>query len=248
MTVLLLAILLGAVSVALCVHAIRSGRDFFWCTIILLFQPLGPIIYIVGILIPDLLKGPRVQQWRSRSKERLDPQKDYREARAASELTPTAGNLSRLAEQASLLGRHDEAEAAYGQAAQGIHAEDPVLLLGRAVALIELDRPTEALVLLERLGKNEDKGRTPAAALALGRAHGALGHIEAADTAYQWAAIHMPGLEALGRYVAFMARQGRTDEAKEALADMDQRIAGTNAHFRKEAQAWRDLAWADLKA
>lgn len=242
------AILLGAVSVALCVHAIRSGRDFFWCTIILLFQPLGPIIYIVGILIPDLLKGPKVQQWRARSRDRLDPQKDYREARAASELAPTAGNLSRLAEQATLLGRHAEAEAAWAQAAQGIHADDPVLLLGRAEALIELERHAEALTLLERLGENEDKGRTPAAALALGRAHEALGHVEAADTALQWAAIHMPGLEALGRYVAFMARQGRTEEAREALADMDQRIAGTNPHFRKEAQAWRDLAAAALKS
>lgn len=247
MTMLLLAILIGAVSVALCVHAIRSGRDFFWCTIILLFQPLGPIIYIVGILIPDLLKGQKVQQWRARSRDRLDPQKDYREARAASELAPTAGNLSRLAEQATLLGRHGEAETAWAQAATGIHADDPVLLLGRAQALIELDRNAEALTLLEKLGENEDKGRTPAAALALGRAHEALGHVEAADTALQWAAIHMPGLEALGRYVAFMARQGRTDEAREALADMDQRIAGTNPHFRKEAQAWRDLAAAALK-
>jgi hypothetical protein len=121
-------------------------------------------------------------------------------------------------------------------------ADDPVLLLGLANALLELRRPAEALAVLERLGDDEAHGRTPAAALALGRAYEDLGRIPEADTALQWAAQRMPGFEALGRYAAFMARNGRRDEAREAVQDMDKRLEKLKPQFRKEGRAWRDLA------
>jgi hypothetical protein len=136
----------------------------------------------------------------------------------------------------------------YGTAAHGIHAEDPVLLMGRAVALIELNRFEEALTLLDVMGKDADKGRTPAAALALGRAFEGLGRIGEADTAYQWAAGRLPGLEGVGRYAAFLARTGRRDEAAEAITEMDRRIAKANPQFRREGRAWRDLAARALAA
>lgn len=154
----------------------------------------------------------------------------------------------RLARAAAALGRHGEAESLYGQAAQGIHAEDPTLLLGRAVALIELGRFAEALGLLDLLGQDADKGRTPAAALALGRAYEGVGRMAEAESAYQWAVERLPGLEALGRYAAFMARTDRREEATEAIAEMDRRIAKANPQFRKEARGWRDLAAQALAA
>jgi hypothetical protein len=95
---------------------------------------------------------------------------------------------------------------------------------------------------LERLGTDEAHGRTPAAALALGRAYEDLGRTAEADSAFQWAAERMPGFEALGRYAAFMARHGRRDEAREAVQEMDARLAKLTPKFRKEGRAWRDLA------
>jgi hypothetical protein len=148
----------------------------------------------------------------------------------------------RLAKAAAALGRHSEAEYLFGQAAQGIHAEDPALLLGRANALIELGRHAEALTLLEKLGEDGERGRTPPAALALGRAYEGLGRISEADRAYEWAAGRLPGLEGVGRYAAFLARQGRRAEAEEAIADMDQRIAKASPQFRSEGRHWRELA------
>jgi hypothetical protein len=52
----------------------------------------------------------------------------------------------------------------------------------------------------------------------------------------------VPGLEGLARRAAFLARQGRRAEAQELLADIDQRLAKSPAHFRKEGRVWRDLA------
>ena len=231
-----------AFSVALCVHVVRTGREMYWLFIILAFQPLGGIVYALINVLPDLMGGSAARQITKAARETLDPNREYREAKVACDDTPTVRNQSRLAAAAAGLGKHDEAERLYAEAAQGIHAEDPALLLGRANALLELNRPQDALAVLDVLSRDEAHGRTPTAALALGRAYEGVGRIGEADTAYQWAAQRLPGFEGLARYAAFMARHGRRDEAGEAVAEMDKRLAKQRGHFRKEARAWRDHA------
>jgi hypothetical protein len=235
-------------SILLCIHAVRSGQQTFWLWIILGFQPLGGLVYLLTVVAPEIVGGPSARRLGHAAREKLDPTREHRAAQAACEDAPTVRNQARLAAAAARLGRHDEAEALYAEAAQGIHAEDPALLLGRANALIELGRHAEAMEQLNRLGDNADAGRTPAAALALGRAYEGLGRFREADTAYQWAAQRLPGFEGLGRYAAFMGRVGRRDEALDVIAEMDRRIAKTSRHFRKEAQTWRAFADEGLKA
>ncbi|HEX5378199.1 MAG TPA: hypothetical protein VFW47_06475 [Phenylobacterium sp.] len=229
-------------SIALCVHVVRTGQAMFWLWIILLFQPLGGLVYLIAVIGPELAGGRTARRIGSAARETLDPHREYREAKADCDDSPTVRNQSRLAAAAAQMGRHDEAERLYAQAAQGVHADDPVLLLGRANALIELRREAEALPLLERLGQDPAHARTPTASMALGRVYEALGRHPEAETAYQWAAGRMPGLEGLARYAAFLARTGRRAEAADAVAEMDRRLAKTNPKFRKEGRAWRDLA------
>jgi hypothetical protein len=95
--------------------------------------------------------------------------------------------------------------------------------------------------LVEKL-VDEQATRSPATTLAQARVFEALGRYAEADTAYQWAAGRLPGLEALARYAAFLARAGRKDEAADSLAEIDRRIAKANPQFRREGRAWRDLA------
>ena len=229
-------------SVLLCVHVVRTSREMYWLFIILAFQPLGGVVYAILNILPDVFGGTTARRISSAARETLDPTREYREAKAACDDAATVRNQSRLATAASALGKHDEAERLYAAAAQGIHAEDPALLMGHANALLELNRPSEALAILETLGQDQARGRTPAAALAMGRAYEGLGRVAEADSAYQWAAERLPGFEGYARYAAFMARHGRRAEAAEALADIDKRLAKLNATFRKEARHWRDLA------
>ena len=229
-------------SIALCVHVVRTNQPMYWLMIILMLQPLGGIVYLVAIVAPSIVGGTTARRAVQSARETLDPGREYREAKIANDSSATVHNQMRLAKAAAALGRHDEAERLYGQAAGGIHADDPVLLLGRANALIELGRHADALEILDRLGQDADKGRSPQAALALGRAYEGLGRSAEADTAYQWAAGRLPGLEGLGRYAAFLARAGRTAEAREAVAEMDRRLNGAVPQFRKEGRVWRDLA------
>jgi len=229
-------------AILLCWHVMRTGRDTFWIWILLMAPGIGAIVYIALNIVPDIFGGTTARRLGQAARATLDPNREYREAKAACDETPTVRNQSRLAAAALHLNRPAEAEALYRAAASGIHAEDPVLLLGLANALLELNRPAEALEVLERLGRNEDGGRTPPAALAMGRAYEGVGRIAEADTAYDWAAQRMPGFEALARYAAFMARHGRRDEAREVVSELDKRLAKLNPQYRKEGRAWRDLA------
>ena len=228
-------------SILLAVHVVRTGREMYWLMIILMFQPVGGVVYAIIHVLPDIFGGSTARRITRAARESLDPTREYREAKAACDDTPTVRNQSRLAAAAIELGKFDEAEALYAQAAQGIHAEDPALLMGRAKALLELGRPADALDVLSRLGQDSD-ARTPPTDLALGRAYEALGRTAEADAAYKWAAQRMPGFEGLARYAAFMARNGRKDEAREALAEMDKRLTRLKGTFQKEARHWRDLA------
>jgi hypothetical protein len=242
MSSLSLLILSLLIAIGLCVHVVRTGRASYWLWIILAFQPLGGLVYFLTQIVPGLVGGPTVRRVGQAARETLDPHREYREAKAACEDTPTVRNQSLLATAAMHMHRYEEAEALYRAAAQGVHADDAVLLLGLANALLELHRPTDALEVLDRLGDDAAHGRTPAAALALGRAYEDLGRIEEADTALQWASQRLPGFEGLARYAAFMARHGRRDEAREAVQEMDKRLAKLKPQFRKEGRAWRDLA------
>jgi hypothetical protein len=136
-------------SVALCVHAVRTGQSMYWLMIILLLQPLGGLVYLIAIVLPGVAGGPAARRLGQGARAALDPTREYREARAACDDTPTVHNLMRLAKAAAAQGRHKEAEQLYGRAATGIHADDPALLLGRAQSLLELGRHAEALALLE---------------------------------------------------------------------------------------------------
>ena len=235
-------------SLLMCVHVVRSGREIYWIFIILIAQPFGALVYGAAIVLPELLGGTTARRVASVTRDTLDPTRDYRQAKAAYDETPTVANAIRLGHACAGMGRHDDAERLFRQAAQGVHAEDPTLLLGHANALIELGRYAEALEDLDRLGNDKAQGRTPQAALALGRAYEGLGRFTEADTAFDWAAGRLPGLEAPARYTAFLAHTGKLDEARAQLAEIDRRVARADPAFRKEGRQWRDLAAAAIAA
>jgi hypothetical protein len=235
-------------SILLCVHVVRSGREMYWLFIILAFQPLGGVVYALVYILPEITGGSTARNLTKAARQAMDPEREYREAREKTDDSPTVANRMRLAAAASGLGRHEEAERLYAEAAQGIHADDTALLFGRAKALVELGREAEALPLLDRLGELGEAGRTPQAALLMGRAYHGLGRMSEADTAYSWAAGRLPGLEGIARYAAFLAQTGRRADAEEAMVEIEKRASRATGQFRKEARHWRDFAEDAVKA
>ncbi len=231
-----------ALIMGLCVHVVRTQQAYWWLMIILMLPPLGPLAYLAAVVVPGWLGGAQARRLGQAAQSSLDPGREYREAAQALREATTVHNQMRLARAAMELGRFDEAARTYAEAAKGVHAGDPALLLGRAQALLELSRPSEALELLAILEPDSEGSRSPAAVLAMARAYEGLGRPSEAEASYRWAVERLPGLEAMGRWGAFLARRGRRDEAREVIVEMDRHIAKAPPRFRREGRVWRDLA------
>jgi hypothetical protein len=235
-------VLILAFVVWMCVHCVRSGQNLYWIWIILVIAPpLGAIVYFCAHVLPELMGGSTARSLGKAARDTLDPGREYRRAKALWDDAPTVQNGMKLAEAAAGLGRWAESEQLYAQALQGFYADDPALLLGRARALVELNRAPEALDMLTKL-QTLGEADTPQATLMRARVLQAVGRMGEADQAYQSAVQRVPGLEALARYAIFQAEVGRKSEARQTLAEIDRRVGKARAHFRREAQAWRDFA------
>lgn len=235
-------ILLWTPSLLCGLHAARTGRAQPWLWILVIAPGIGPLIYLFAVLIPEWTGGRTARKLGGAAQKALDPERDYRAAKAALEDAETVGNRMRLAQAAAALGRWPEAEAAWAQCVTGQFKDDPVVLLGHANALIELGRHEEALKRLETLSALGAENDTGPVALAYARAYEALGRNEEADAPFRFAADRIPGLEAACRYAAFLARTGKVEEARIALAEIERRFQKINPELRRLDRPWRDMA------
>lgn len=236
-------LILSYVPSLLCgLHAVRSGRAQTWLWILVIGGPLGATIYVFAVLVPEWMGGRTARNISATARAVLDPERDYRAAKAALEDADTVGGRMRLAQAAAALGRWEEAETAWASCVVGQFADDPVVLLGHANALIELGRFPEALKRLEQLSTLGKENDTPPVALAYARTFEGLGRVTDADAPFRFAAERLPGLEAACRYAAFLARTGRSDDARAALSDIERRFAKVNPQLRGIDRPWVDMA------
>jgi hypothetical protein len=239
----MLFLILSYLPALLCgIHVVRSWRELYWLWILVIAGPLGAAVYFFAIILPELMGGRAARGVGRAAQRALDPERDYRAALRALDDTPTIGNRMRLAQAAAALDRWDDAEAQWAQCADGQWADDPAVLMGHANALLELGRWQDALAKLEQLKALGPEGATPTVALAFGRAYEGLGRNEDADDAYRFAADRVPGLESGARYVAFMAKTGRRQDAETGFTEIERRLSKIAPPLRPEARIWRDMA------
>lgn len=239
----MMLLVLSYVPSLLCgVHVVRTGREMYWLWIFVIAPMLGPAFYFFAVLLPEMMGGRTARGLGKAAQQTLDPERDYRRALRALDDTPTVGARMKVAQAAAALGRWDDAEAQWALCAGGHWGDDPAILMGHADALLELGRFDEALKQLEKLKATGSEGQTPRVALAFARAYEALGRDAEADDAYRFAADRVPGLEAGARYVAFMARRGRREDAEVGLGEIERRMAKVAGPLRNEARLWRDMA------
>lgn len=238
---MLYLILLWAPSILCAIHAARTGQPFFWLWVLVIAPGIGPVIYFVVVWLPELLGGRTAIKIAKRARETVDPDRPYREAKAALLDVPSVQNQLKLADVCLETGRHAEAEQHYRAGLQGLHADDPTLLHGHARALIELERPQEALTQLQAL-QAQGAAQTASVQLTLARTLDALGDARGAEASYRFAAERAAGLEAAARLTEFLARTGRSEEAAQWRADLARRAARVPPTFRDEARRWLSFA------
>lgn len=243
----MLALILTYLPSLLCgIHVVRTGREMFWLWLFIIGPLIAPAFYFFAVLVPSWMGGTGARKVGQVARQTLDPERDYRNALRTLEDTPTVGARMKVAHAAAALGRWSDAEAQWALASESAWADDPAILMGHAISLLELGRYADALKKLEKLKAQGPEGKTPTVALAFARAYEGLGRNEEAEDAYRFAADRVPGLESGGRYVAFMAKTGRREDAEIGFQEIERRLAKIAPPLRAEARTWRDLAAKSL--
>ena len=135
----------------------RPGRNTTW-VFILIFAPLiGALAYFIVELLPEWSNSRGARGARRNLSRALNPDRDLRAASDRLALADTPQNAITLADECMRKGRFAEAKELYQRALKGIHAEDPVLLLGVAKAQFELGDHSGAIQSLDEL-----KAKNPA--------------------------------------------------------------------------------------
>jgi len=230
------------------VHAVRTGRQFYWIYIIIGLPGIGMAVYFFAEIMPELMQSRSARQAASGMARAMNPGKGLREALRRVEITPTAENRAMLAQEYLLAGQPAEAATLYRDALVGVHATDPGMMLGLARALFAEGNSVETQAVLEKLREANPDYNAPDGHLLYARSLEDQGKIDAALEEYRALAVYYPGQEARCRYAVLLLRSGRADEARRMFAEICQLIEYGPRHQRRAQREWYDIAKRALAA
>jgi hypothetical protein len=242
------AIAVVLLDITLAVHVMRSRRPYYWIFIIFGFPLLGAIVYIVAELVPEMLHSPEAQRARRGAAQLVDPDREYRALVEALETADTVDNKRALAAEFVRRGQAADAVKLYQSALQGIHAQDPALLLGLARAQFAQDDHQASLDTLERLNKNNPRYRSPEAHLLYARSLESLGRHDEALTEYDAASRYFLGEEARCRHALLLQRLERRQEASALFTQIIRSAQKGGRAYGRAQREWVEVAQQNLGA
>jgi hypothetical protein len=239
--------LLPLIQLLAAVHCFRTGRNFFWIWIILLFPGLGVLIYLLVEVVPHM--GPI--RWVNPFTALLDwlnPRRVQARLQEALDRTPSVANKQALARWHARQGQYPEALALLQGCLAGVYKDDPECRLELARVQVLAGQFREAKALLEA-NMAEAPGYDPQGRdVLLGRVWEELGDQRRALEVYERARQAGPITEeARVRLARLLEAKGDRQRAKELYTEVVRRMRTANNRYRKEQLPWLVEARKRLK-
>ncbi|WP_454829933.1 tetratricopeptide repeat protein [Pseudoxanthomonas wuyuanensis] len=241
--IVLLSIVL---QIACCVHVVRTGRPLYWVFILLLFSYIAVLIYFIAEILPELRHNPDARKAVRRFKERIDPEREKRDASRQLGLADTLDNRRRLAAESLRSGDYAHAAELYGQSLKGLYATDPDLMLGLAKAQFGLGQWQGTRDTLDALIAANPDFRSSDGHLLYARAVEELGDVPAALHEYETVVQGFPGEEARARYALLLRRSGDAARAVAVFNEILARSGAAPKYYQREQGQWIELARKEL--
>jgi hypothetical protein len=237
-----LVLITVALQVIAVVHLFRTRGDMRWLFLIILVPMVGCLAYFIVDVLPSLQTSPGARRALRRARNAVDPNRGVREESLNYERSQNIETTSRLANELTKAGRHEEAIRICNEARTGLFEDDPKLLLALASAQFAGGEHAAAIATLDQLREKNPSFRSADGHLVYARA---LEHSGAADRAleeYAALANYYPGAEARVRQALLYKKLGQAARAKELLTAVlnDARLAPQ--HFRRSQREWIELA------
>lgn len=224
------------------IHVVRTGRDMRWIFLLLFVPGIGVLVYLLIEVLPSLGQNLTARRAMRNVRDRIDPERGVRAATLEFERSRSVEAASRLADELTRAGRHDEAIRICEEARQGLFEDDPKILVSLANAQFAAERFRDTVATLDRLRAAHPGHRSPQGHLLYARALEEAGDTDRALEEYAALAGYYPGAEARVRQALCYKRIGQTARASELFAAIlrDARLAPK--HFQRAQREWLDIA------
>lgn len=225
-----LGVIILLISIGFAVHAVRTGRPFYWLWLILFLPPIGSVVYFLAEILPELRSRRPVRQAVAQARNALTAERDYRDLAVEVAEAPTVANRIALAEAMLQRGDSGGALAQYRAARVRPHDTDPLLLLGLARCHLARAEPSDALDILEQLLATNPGYQSNDGHLLYARALEACGRSAEALSEYSTLVPIFPGQEARTHFAATLYAVERGSNYSRGLErewyDIAKRYAG----------------------
>jgi hypothetical protein len=231
--------------VACAVHALKTGRAQYWLWIILFLPGIGCLVYFLVEMLPDLRRRGGLEQAGSLL-SLLDRGRRVRLLEEQLDLADTVKNRHVLARAYADAGRLDEAIDLYRRCLEGIHKDDPQIMLELGRAFFEKGSYAEAQQSLLQLQGLHASYRPEERDLLLARTRQALGDTCGALEIYAPLSRRYPGEEARCRYAILLQETGENGKAQEIFNQILVTARRSPRYYRRAQRTWIGLAKRNL--
>jgi hypothetical protein len=239
------ALLELAAKVACIVHIIRTGRSLMWIWLILFLPAIGPLVYFIIEVWPDLRAGRRgglnlkIPETSAGAIKRLQEELEF---------SNTVKKRVELAQALASAKRYDEATETLAVSLRGVFKDDPVLTLELAEVHFQAGRHADVLAALEVLDRLKSKDGRQRRLLLAGRSLQMLGRPDEARERFETALEQASGEEPRCRLAQFLVSQGETEAARSLFAELLKNAQQGGGVFRRHNREWIALAKDGLAA
>ena len=232
--------LVWVAQLALIVHALKTGRPYWWFWILFSAPVIGGIAYVLIELAPEWRgSGPTVS-WKPRAWR-------IRELREELEETDTVKLRLALAAELFAAGQADEAMKLAEECLQGVFRDDPHTLAAVARYRLEANQAKAALEAIERINTRADRMLAQEVAVMRGRTLVLLGRQVEAQEVLRSVVDTYIGEEARYFLALSLQKTGSSAEARELWTEIRKRFRRANRGWRRAEKRWFTLAGERLK-
>ena len=225
--------------VTVIIHAMKTGRPYYWIFIIMGFPVLGCLIYFLVEVMPGSRSERRLKKFGTDIAKAINPDRDMKRHAEELAICGSVENKLKMAEELVERGMFDEAIHLFEGARKGQYQYAPDLLYGLARARFFNGDHAAARQLLTEIKEHAPRYYAQEVALMAARAAAKAGDRRAALREIEGLLENFVGLEARYRYAEILFEDGQPARARAEL----ERVVDHAKRFKVSAE---EKTWAKL--
>lgn len=219
-------------------HVIKTGQERFWISLIAFLPGIGCAVYMLTIILPELFGTRTIRNSINKLRYKMDPEHNLRLLKQRVAISATSENYRLLADELTKLQRFQDACDYYEKALQGVHADDPNIMLKLAIAQFNNNKAALCRQTLDRLIELNPQFRSSEGHLFYARANEACGDIEKALEEYSVLTKYYSGPEASYYYACLLYKTGKLEQARQELVNIENYTLHAPKHYRRNYNFW----------